>query len=144
MSIAWLKIPGIPGTGSETSREDWIVLSGFKTGRSKGYGWEGDVHAFELEAMRPIDAASPALAEAAHHGKSYPEIVLDFLPDGDRGNRMELRLKHATIVRHSIEMGIEGHAGRDLLTVRYLAVTWIHHPADAAPVRREWPEGVSP
>jgi len=83
---SYLQIDGMPGECTEQAHKDWCVLLGFEQGISYPYDFTSGVGTGEpvhtgVTVTKPIDTASPLLAEAAAKKAKIEKVVIELTRD---------------------------------------------------------------
>lgn len=86
-AAAYIKFDGIDGESAKTSdgHKDWIVIESFSHGigqsRQSTTGAarrRGTVSPYDVTVIKPVDAASPKILEAATKGKVFPKVTIKY------------------------------------------------------------------
>lgn len=132
-ATAYLRIEGITGGATASGYEGWMEVAAFDWGVSMpGASATGGRSATRpdfspVTVVKPIDAATPLLAQGAASGRRYPEAELVFFSAGSTTPVGSVKLSD---VRISASLASSGEAGAMLetLSLSFGKVEWSYSP----------------
>ncbi len=133
-----LRIPGIPGGCTEETHRDWIEVSSFSQGVSRGGEDRFSELHHDFSVTKHVDRASPLLAQACAEGWKVGEVTLEVSrSEGARPVVMRVRLWDVHLTQYQLS-GTGDPSGSNAtpfegLSFRYGKVEWHVEPTSFGP-----------
>jgi len=129
--LAWLKLEGIAGEGTDAGHKGWMAIDSFNQNVCGPQERSGRTTMTDFAIARLADRATPLLARAAADSRHFKEAVLELcLPDGEKAKYMEIRLTNVRITSY----GLSGAPQNDARTpyenmmLSFEKVEWLYFP----------------
>jgi type VI secretion system secreted protein Hcp len=125
---SYLFLPGLPGESSDASHQNWIVAQSFQFGMEKSAS-ANDPDFADLSIIKPVDTASPLLAQQCAVGSYIPSANLQVVNAADSlVYQIKLDNVYVTSVNTASETG--GAALAESTTLRFGKITWTYTQYD--------------
>lgn len=124
----YLFLPGLPGESSDASHQNWIVAQSFEFGVEKSAG-ANDPEFTDLSIVKPVDTASPLLAQQCALGTYIPSANLQVVNAADSlVYQIKLDNVYVTSVNTAGETGDAALA--ESATLSFSKITWTYTQYD--------------
>ena len=138
----YMKIPGVYGEVTNSDFHAWIDLDSVNftgittpTNDIVGRGTSRAVTIPRFGAIaitKAVDKSSIALFEAAHSGKTFPSVEIDFVTTGDPAFAYEkIKLTNVMVTHYSEQKSSEDSRPQEFITLAYEQIEKTYIPRDA-------------